>query len=242
MALEHQRAVTGYVQRFEIERCAMAEVFSSRSERAPWERNELPGRFSVEETARRVGNYKWVEMAIFELLGSWVASVPELDVKLRLGTHCYHHAFHAELWHKRLPQLREMDPARLTMAPNAELATFMDALADAERLDDTLAKLVGMYRVLLPHLIAAYTFHRNNTATITDAPTIRSLELALADDIEEWRDGEMMIQSLIENADDVDRAAHHQAYFEKLMLVSGGVTGPGSVSSFGPSDDSGPSR
>ena len=28
---------------------------------APWDRRELPGLFSVEDTARRVGNYKWVE-------------------------------------------------------------------------------------------------------------------------------------------------------------------------------------
>ena len=36
---------------------------------APWDRRELPGLFSVEETARRVGNYKWAEMRLFEALG-----------------------------------------------------------------------------------------------------------------------------------------------------------------------------
>ena len=55
-------------------------------------------------------------MKLFEALGGWVATVPELDVKMRLGTHCYHHAWHAELWHKRLPELREMNPDRLTAA------------------------------------------------------------------------------------------------------------------------------
>ncbi len=176
-------------------------------------------------------------MKIFELLGGWVASVPELDIKLRLGTHCYHHAFHAELWHKRLPELREMDPARLTVAPNPEFEAFVDELADAERAGDTLTKLVGVYRVLLPHLIAAYTFHRNNTASITDAPTIRALDFCLTDDLEEWREGEMMIQSLLADADDIDRAAARQAELEKLMLRAEGVTGAGSVSSFGPVDD-----
>ncbi|MEZ5229108.1 MAG: hypothetical protein R2710_21300 [Acidimicrobiales bacterium] len=212
----------------------MAESSTSRPARAPWDRNEMPGRFSVEETARRVGNYKWVEMRIFELLGGWVGSVPEPDLKLRLGTHCYHHAFHAELWHKRLPQLREMDPTRLTLPANPAIEAFMDALGDNERASDTLTKLVGMYRVLLPHLIAAYTFHRNNTASITDAPTIRALDFALADDLEEWRDGEMMIQSLIHGPGDVDRALERQAELEKMMLAAGGVTGAGSVSSFGP--------
>ena len=85
----------------------MADPYKPRAPFAPWDRRQLPGLFDVEETARRVGNYKWAEMKLFEALGGWVATVPELDVKMRLGTHCYHHAWHAELWHKRLPELRE---------------------------------------------------------------------------------------------------------------------------------------
>ena len=97
---------------------------------APWDRRQLPGLFSVEESARRVGNYKWVEMRLFEALGGWVATVPELDVKMRLGTHCYHHAWHSELWHKRLPELREMNPERLTVPPNDEMVAFVDAMTE----------------------------------------------------------------------------------------------------------------
>ena len=138
---------------------------------------QLPGLFDVEETARRVGNYKWAEMKLFEALGGWVATVPELDVKMRLGTHCYHHAWHAELWHKRLPELREMNPDRLTQPANDAMVRFVEALTEPEAADQTIEKLVGVYRVFIPHFIAAYTFHRNNTSEITDAPTIRSLEL-----------------------------------------------------------------
>ena len=119
-------------------------------------------------------------MRLFEVLGGWVATVPELDVKLRLGTHCYHHAWHAELWHKRLPELREMNPERLTLPPNDELVAFVDALTEPEGPDLTIEKLVGAYRVLIPAKIAAYTYHLNNTSTITDAPTMRSLKFCLA--------------------------------------------------------------
>ena len=91
-----------------------------------------PGAFDVEESARRVGNYKWIEMRLFEALGGWVATVPELDVKMRLGTHCYHHAWHAELWHKRLPELREMNPERLTAPANDEIVAFIDAMTEPE--------------------------------------------------------------------------------------------------------------
>jgi hypothetical protein len=124
-----------------------------------------------------------------------------------------------------------MNPERLTKPANDELVTFVEALTEPEKPDQTIEKLVGVYRVLIPHKIAAYTYHLNNTSTITDAPTIRSLKLVLNDEFEDWRDGEMLLQSLIETDDEVDRAAIHQARLEKLMLAAGGIAGPGSIGS-----------
>ena len=207
----------------------MADPKKPRAPFAPWDRRELPGTFDVEESARRVGNYKWIEMRLFEVLGGWVATVPELDVKMRLGAHCYHHAWHSELWHKRLPELREMNPERLTEPPNEEMVKFVDAMTEPEAGEQTIEKLVGVYRVLIPHKIAAYTYHLNNTSRITDAPTIRSLGFALQDEFDDWRDGEMMLQSVITTAQEVDRAATRQAELEKLMVEAGGITGPGTI-------------
>jgi hypothetical protein len=196
---------------------------------APWDRRGLPGSFDVAETARRVGNYKWTEMKLFEALGGWVATVPELDVKMRFGTHCYHHAWHADLWNKRLPELREMKPERLTVPANDKIVEFIAAMTEPEAPGLTIEKLVGVYRVLIPHFIAAYTFHRNNTSEITDAPTIRSINFILQDEFDDWRDGEMMLQSLIKTRGQVRRAADHQAGLEALMVEAGGITGPGSI-------------
>src|SRR3954469_13516101 len=206
-----------------------AEQSKPREALAPWDRRELPGLFSVEDTARRVGNYKWTEMRLFEALGGWVATIPELDVKLVLGRHAYHHAWHAELWHKRLPELREMNQDRLTLPPNDELVAFVDAMTEPEAPEQTIEKLVGVFRVLIPHKIAAYTYHLNNTSPITDAPTIRSLKFALGDEFDDWRDGEMLIQSLIDSDEEVDRATAHQNRLEKLMLAAGGIAGPGTI-------------
>jgi hypothetical protein len=209
----------------------MADPKSPRQAFAPWDRRELPGAFNVEETARRVGHYKWIEMKLFEALGGWIATVPELDVKMRLGTHCYHHAWHADLWNKRLPELREMNPDRLTVPANDELVSFVDAMTEPEAPEQTIEKLVGVYRVLIPHKVAAYTYHLNNTSRITDAPTIRSIKFILQDEIEDWRDGEMLLQSLVGTEEEADRAGAHQTRLEKLMLAAGGVAGPGSIGS-----------
>src|SRR5690348_11480702 len=169
----------------------MADPKKPRPAFAPWDRRELPGAFTVEETARRVGNYKWVEM--------------------------------------RLAELREMNPDRVTVPANDGIVAFMDAMTEPEAPEHTIEKLVGVYRVLIPHKIAAYTYHLNNTSTITDAPTIRSLKLALNDEFDDWRDGEMLVQYLIETPEEVDRAAAHQAKLEKLMLAAGGIAGPGTL-------------
>ena len=187
---------------------------TARAPFAPWDRRDIPGSFSVDDTARRVGNYKWTEMKLFEALGGWVATVPELDVKMRLGTHCYHHAWHADLWHKRLPELREMNPERLTVPANDAMVRFIDAMTEPEAPELTIEKLVGVYRVLIPRFIAAYTYHRNNTSEITDAPTIRSINFILQDEFDDWRDGEMLLQSLIDHAEARRARRAHQARLE----------------------------
>src|SRR4051794_17648888 len=161
-------------------------------------------------------------MKLFEALGGWVATVPELDVKMRLGTHCYKHAWHSELWHKRLPELREMNPERLNVPGNEQVAAFMEGVTEPGDPGQTIEKLVGVYRVLIPHKISAYTFHLNNTSTITDAPTIRSLKFALQDEFDDWRDGEMLLQSLLETSEEVERAARHQAKLESMIVAAGG--------------------
>ena len=198
---------------------------------APWDRRALPGLFTVEETARRVGNYRWAEIKLFEVLGGWVATVPELDVKMVLGRHCYHHAWHAELWTKRLPELREMNVDRMTVPANPAFEKFMDAIREPEAPDQTIEKLVGVYRVLIPRTIAAYTYHRNGTSEITDSPTIRSLNHALQDEYSDWTDGEMLIQSLLDSAEKVERAAKRQHELESLVLEAGGISGPDSIGS-----------
>src|SRR5205814_1554073 len=126
------------------EEVAVADPSAPRSPFAPWDRRELPGLFTVEESARRVGHYAWIEMRLFEALGGWVATVPELDVKMRLGTHCYHHAWHAELWNKRLPERREMNTDRLSLPANDAMVEFMEAMTEPERPDQTIEKLVGV--------------------------------------------------------------------------------------------------
>jgi len=192
----------------------------------PWDRPDRLVTLGVADTARRAGHYRWISTQLFETLGSWVASVPEVDVKQRLGVHAHHLGWHARLWRDRLPELAEMTPSALTAPPNDALRTVVD-LVNAS--DSTIERLVGVHRVVMPRLAAAYLFHLAHTSEITDAPTVRVLRLAHADIVADWSDGEALVQSLLRTPADARLAADHQARLEAPMVEAGGICGPGSI-------------
>ncbi len=193
---------------------------------------------TLEASALRMGRYRWIEVCLFEALGGWVAGVPELDAKALLATHSRHHGWHAELWHDLLPALPGTDggssgagtPTVDWASPpggpgDEQLAAFAAALTEPRAPELTVEKLVGVYRVALPHTIAAYTRHLRAASPVTDGPTIRTLRLVLSDELDHWRDGEILVQSLVVGPGLLDRAAAHQVRLEKLLVAAGGIAG-----------------
>jgi hypothetical protein len=190
-----------------------------------WSGGERQQPCTFEELARRVGQYRWVEMRLFEVVGAWVPSVPELDVKVRLSACSYKHAGHADLWRTHFPLLAGMDVELLTVPANDHVASVMDALATPGPSGATVERLAGLYRVVLPHVIAIYRHHLDSASPATDGPILRCLRLILSDEIEDWQEGEMMLRSLIRTPEEVDRATAHQAELEKLLLVADSIIG-----------------
>lgn len=190
-----------------------------------WDRRRLMGEWTVEESVERIVNYKYAEQHLSAALGGWVATIPELDVKAMLGPHCYQHAWHADLWRARLPELREANEDRSEPANDA-FVEFMNELTSPDDADLTIEKLVGVYRVLVPHLLATYTYHQKVTSDIVDAPTVRILKFMIDDDVNQLIEGEMMIQDLARSPELRERAGKWHAHLDVLLATSGGVCGP----------------
>jgi hypothetical protein len=187
----------------------------------PWERPDVASAFTLEETARRLGCYRWVELRLYEAMGAWVDTIPELDVRVAVGRACGPHAWHASVWLERLPAGR--DPDALTEPAGDAVVELLERMASAS---GTLERLVGAYRVVVPRLVAAYTAHLNHTSAAADGPTARALALVLGDEVAAWREGELLVQSLITSAADAHRAADHLAALEALAAEAGGLAGP----------------
>ena len=183
----------------------------------------LAGHFSVDDSARRIRNYRYAEERVLRALGGWIALTPELPAKLLFGRHVWDCAQHADLWGKRLPELRA--PAQQSEPANDRLVKFMDLLESAEGPRQTVERVVGVYRVLKPHLITVYARHLAHANPVYEPPTRRILQRCLEEEHRHAAAGAVVLARL--TPDDATRA-RAQAWEGRLLALlgeAGGVTG-----------------
>ncbi len=170
----------------------------------------------LDEAIRLAGGHLWAESRLFETLGEWVASTDEPETKLLFDRHSQHHAWRAEQWWDRLPVLADIDRDRLIQPPTPAVAAAAAALAG---LEGTVSRLAGVYRVALPRLFAAYHHHRLHADPTSDGSAIRTLDLLLPDVAGDWREGEVLLQRLVNDPKSVDRAAESVAALERVLVA-----------------------
>ena len=160
-------------------------------------------------------------------LAGWIALTPELPAKLLMGRQVWDCAQHADLWGKRLPELRA--PAQVSEPPNDAFVRFMDALESREAWGDTLERLTGVYRLLKPHLVETYAGHLARANPVYEPPTRRILERCLGDERQHVRDGSRLLDSLGDTDARRARVASWEAELRGLLGAAGGVTGEGAT-------------
>jgi hypothetical protein len=185
----------------------------------------LPGHESVDDSARRVRRYRYAVERAMRIMAGWIALTPELSAKLVLGRQVWDAAQHADLWGKRLPELRA--PAQTSEPASAGFVAFMDALESRDAPPETVERLVGLYRVLKPHLLAAYSQHLGRANPVYEPPTRRILLRCVEDERRHIAAGETVLAPLLAAPGTGERAGAWQARLEALLAASGGVTGDG---------------
>jgi hypothetical protein len=172
---------------------------------------------TIEQSARHIGGHAWVELRLFEIVGGWVTTVPELEAKATLAAQSHHHAWHAELWHGLLPAIPHLRTVDLVAPPNDAVRALLEALAAPADEGTTIERLVGLYRVTLPALIAAYKGHLARTTPVTDGPTVRALHLVLADEEADREAGEDLLGGLVLGPAEAERAAARETQLRALL-------------------------
>jgi hypothetical protein len=177
----------------------------------------------IESSARRTGAHRWVELRLFEILGSWSAGLGHPAAQNLFGAHSRHHAGRAGLWAGCLPTLPHLDPDAASAAPSEALAGFFDELADPAGGHDALDRLVGVYRVVVPRLATAYDRRRLDLTEVADGPVLRALRLVRTDLRRDGAAGEALVQSLLVSGDGARRAAERQGWLEGRLIEAGGI-------------------
>jgi len=185
----------------------------------------LAGHLEVDDSARTVRRYRYVVERMMRILGGWIALTPELSAKLLMGRHVWDNAQHADLWGRRLPELRAA--AHVSEPASDRLVALMDAVEALERPDQTVERVVAVYRVLKPQLLATYEAHLGSANAVYEPPTCRILTRCIEDERRHVAAGETILRHLLRTPALEDRARAFEAGCWAELEAAGGVTGSG---------------
>ena len=163
---------------------------------------------TLEETARWVGAARWLELRCFELLGGWVTTTPEPDVKLAFARQSHHHAWHAELFERVLPSANGFSADGLVAAPDDSWSAFLDDLAALTVTGD---RLVGAYELLMPGKLDEYERWHSAVDPVQDAPLRRWLGFVVMDEHADLAEGRALL---------VDRGATAAAPHREALVAT----------------------
>jgi 1,2-phenylacetyl-CoA epoxidase catalytic subunit len=190
-----------------------------------YDRRTMDGVYSVRQSATYIMNYRYAEERMMRMMAGWIALTPELQVKLEMARQVYEDALHADAFGKRLGELRSQ--AQVSKPANDQFVTFMNTIEDKEEWEDTIERLVGIYRVLKPHLISHYSAHIEAANPVYEPPTLRILARLVDEEKRHVERGSVLLDDLLDSPQKHRRASQWQAQLEELLAASGGVTGFG---------------
>src|ERR1700730_17459751 len=187
-----------------------------------YDRRTLEGVYSVRQSAGFIMNYRYAEERMMRMMAGWIALTPEIPVKLEMARQVYECALHADALGKRLGELRRL--AQVSRPPNEAFVGLINEIEDKEEWEDTIERLVGIHRVLKPHLITHYSAHLAAANPIYEPPTLRILAHLVDDEKRHLERGLLVLGDLLDSAEAHRRASQWQSHLEELMAAAG-VTG-----------------
>ncbi len=179
---------------------------------------------TVTQNLELLGKYRYVEIQMMELMGSWAYTIVEPEIKIGFGRQMYQEAVHADMLGKRLPELKGRSEHFHYIAPSDAFVKLLEKIWQAH---DSLRRMVALYRVLKPALVAAYEHHLEHAELPADEPTAYILRNILDEERDHYEWGETIINALVVSPDLSRLAAQWQQELENDLRAAGGIRGEG---------------
>ena len=177
--------------------------------------------YAVEENVGYMLRYAWVEKLMMELGLFWMNPTPEWEVKEAYSLHLWLDSEHAGMFRNRISEMRN-PPPRMDISPDERLDRFFNELLTAET---TLERVVGLYGVFNPALLAAYRQHLTESNPVTDHPTTRILRFMVAEEESMLAWGDKAIAALTETSEARAAAERWRAHLNAYLQAAGGIRG-----------------
>ncbi|MEO8167130.1 MAG: DUF455 family protein [bacterium] len=175
---------------------------------------------TVEQNLELLGKYRYVEMQMMELMGSWAYTMVDPEIKIGFGRQMYQDAVHADLIGKRIPELKGRSAHFHSIAPSNEFTQLLERIW---KLEGDLPRMVALYRVLKPALVVAYAKHLQSVELPADEPTAYILRHIMDEEKDHVVWAENIIERLMSSLNGNESAL--QSELTAQLKLSGGITG-----------------
>jgi uncharacterized ferritin-like protein (DUF455 family) len=184
----------------------------------------MPGTFTVQQNLDLLGRYRYAEIQFMELMGNWAHTMVDPEIKIGFGRILFQDSVHADLIGKRIPELRGRSQHFHAIPPSDGFVRLLETIWKAP---DELLRMVGLYQVLKPELIAAYRRHLHWMELPADEPTGNIIRLIADEEQDHVEWGGKMIARLLDSSGRSEEAIRWEESLRKELIDAGGVWGEG---------------
>ncbi len=198
---------------------------NARPDFAPWDVRTAPRILPTDESVRRVRTFAAAEALLAKALDAFSGVIDVPHAQATLSRHARRAEWHSFLFHHALTDADAATPTDTPIADEA-VRSFVDAVLAPSDAAHAIEFLTGVYRVLLPRQITAYTYYVRAIGVDAADSDERWFDFVMQDAYDGIRDGELLLQSLLAGPDEVQRSATRRAELENMIVPIGGLVGP----------------
>ncbi len=179
---------------------------------------------TVQQNLERLGKYQYVEMQMMELMGSWAYTMVDPEIKIGFGRQMYQDSVHADLLGKRIPELKGRSAHFQNISPSNEFTRLLERIW---QLKGDLARMIGLYRVLKPALVAVYDSHLQSVELPADEPTAYILRHIKDEEGDHVAWAENIITRLVRDSAEKNSSAALETELSNELHATSGIWGEG---------------
>ena len=131
---------------------------------------------TVNDCARAVGTFRFIEVKLMEIVAAWTPITAEMEAKVMFGRHIWDFAQHADALGKRTFELRQKE--HYTVPADAGYVALLNRVA---QMQGTVERISALYDTVLPGVVRRYESYVSATDPILDEPSVVIMERIVAD-------------------------------------------------------------